>query len=484
MNIKFQVGEICPLIDKQIPVNKLVGILQPLAKQANLIFVEQQVGAGYLQWSLSGSDWVAFTKGTEQQKSDVAEVYKMRRIQMQNAMQGSPLKDVVFSVPSEDFIFFRPNGENWEIALVAWGYKYPDKPVCKELDTWITKTEKQIVNIAFSWAGQTLPEFNFIFSGNKRTTSSDGFFHVDQPLSVGNLYSVETLVGHRFTLFVEKGKADYIFDLTQHFQAEVVALQDNVPLPNCFCELSFNGNVERLVTDASGRANIKLPLLSDLLGQLSDPQPPCIATCNKETQQKVPFKDGDVLSFVFSFATETPPVPEDKEVQVKVEVFRGDKPVEGQASEILFAGNLHIVNADSKGEAFFKLVLKADEQGQVSTPQSVCEVICEQMRQTKTIVSDTDHLVFRFNLPEEPTKEPEYVYVQLKDYSGEPLVDMPFNLTTKEKGCVKLQTDGEGMCQIPKDWFTPKEKMKIDFVVSSEYQQTHDIHYNKNKKQK
>ena len=104
MNIKLQLGEVRLLIDKRFPIEQISNQLQPIAKQANLIFAEHQLGAGYLQWALPGTNWTAFSSGSDQQKAVIAQVYKERKTQMQKSLEGSFLKDIIFSVPSEDFI--------------------------------------------------------------------------------------------------------------------------------------------------------------------------------------------------------------------------------------------------------------------------------------------------------------------------------------------------------------------------------------------
>lgn len=491
MNIKLQLGEVRLLIDKRFPIEQICNQLHPIAQKANLIFAGHQVGAGYLQWVLPGSDWTAFPNGSDSQKDIVAQIYKERKAQMQSFLQGSFLEDSIFSVPSEDFIFFRQNGDGWDIALTAWGYKYPNKPASGELDTWISKHDLQKVNIAFAWAGLTMPGFSFKLSGYTRTTSLDGFMHVDGLLPVGKSYPIETLTGSSFTLLVEKGKSDYIFDLTQYCQAEIIVCQDNIALSDYTCEVDFGGYHTTLTTDASGRTLVHLPLKNDSLGQITIPQPPCIVTCGVENQQQVPSRNGDILSFVFNFKKNVPEPPivdwfevPDKHVLVKVEVFRGEKPVADLSAELLFDGNSHILKTNEKGVFFFDIVLKDVFSQEIEEKRPACEVICADEHQSKYIEADTTDLVFRFDLPAkiDLPKEQEYVYIQLKDYAGEPLIDIPFNLTTKNKGRMQLKTDHDGKCKLPKEWFTSKEKMKIDFTVSKEYQEAHDIHYSKKQK--
>ena len=127
MNIKLQLSEVRLLIDKRFPIEQIGSQLQPIARQANLIFAEHQVGAGYLQWSLPGMDWNAFPNGSDEQKTIVAQIYKERKAQMQSALQGSFLKDIVFSVPSEEFIFFRQDGDLTSPQVENSTHGYPGR---------------------------------------------------------------------------------------------------------------------------------------------------------------------------------------------------------------------------------------------------------------------------------------------------------------------------------------------------------------------
>ena len=213
MNVKLLINQVLPLIDRRISTAQVYKQLLPLAEQARLFFAEPQTGVDYLQWSLPGIDWTSFPEGDESQKAAVAQVYKDRRATMQAALEGSPLKDIVLTVPSEEFIYFRPVGTDWEIALTAWAFRYPDRPATGELDTHIHRSAMQQVDIGFEWDSQRLPDYHFLLQGQPRLTSTDGLFHVDGPLPVGKSYKIELLDGRVFTLTVEQGKQEYIFNL-------------------------------------------------------------------------------------------------------------------------------------------------------------------------------------------------------------------------------------------------------------------------------
>lgn len=409
MNVKLYLNEIVRLIDNRVSVEAVYNQLAPLAEQARLGLPMPQAGAGYLQWSLPGNDWKPFSQASEAEKSVIARLYQQRKEQLTAAYKASPMMDAALTTPSADFIYFRKNGTDYDISLVAWGYRYPNQVPCKELDTWIKKEILQKVRIGFEWDGQLLANFPFYLDHFDRTTSADGWFDTKQPLPVGNEYTLNTTSGTAFILKVEQGKEDYVFDLTQYAFVDITVQKDSVALKDCTCEVLFNGNHYQLVTDEAGTASQRISLVCTPLGELVQPQSACQVTCQSEQKEQIPCNDGDRLVFNFFFQTEKPEDP--------------DKPKP----------------ADPE---------KPEEE----------------------------------NPEEEQDTTPQFVELKLLDYGGYPLAYLDFILVTKKKGEVSLKTDADGICNVPQEWFTGKEKFKIKFSVSPEYQQTHDLHDVKNKK--
>lgn len=399
MNIKLKISEVARLISIHIPMEQICKQLAPLAKQAKIDFPAPQAGAGYLQWSLQGNGWMTFSKVNAEQKAVVAQLYHERKESMLKILKTSPLKDVVFTVPSEDFIYFRENGSEYEISLIAWGYKFPNQPPCAELNTWINKSASQKVRIGFKWDDKFLTNYDFSLVNLKRMTSNDGLFYVDGLLPVGKEYQVKTNSDVLFTLKVEQGKEDYIFDLTQYAYVDITVQKDDAATANCACEVNFNGIRHQLETNEAGCASLKLALVCTPLGELLQPQPICQAIYQSETQERRPSSDGERLKFKFSFQ------PEIKHYQ---------KPI----------------------------------------PQ------IPPMPPSPPVVKS----------------EANFVEVKLLDYSGSPMTDLDFTLVTKRKGCVRLKTDSNGICSIPQEWFTKKEKFQVKVEISPQYQETHNLH--------
>lgn len=398
------------LVNKNISMLQLTKELKPLGEKAKLQFVETQPGAGFLQWTLQGDDWLLFAEIDDEKKPLAAQEYQNRCSMMKEMLEGSLFRDVVLTVPSEkDFVFFRQNGGDWEIALTAWGYRFVESQPSKEIGTWVRQIEYQEFNIGFSWNGNMMCNMPFMLDELPRSTDADGWFRPGGAVPVGKSFTLKTKNGLQFPMTVEKGKSEYVFDITQYVQVEVGVTKDGAPLGNQSCEVSFNGVNTSLQTDESGHASVQLPLVCNAEGDMEQPQPPCSVACEAQTQQKIPLSSGETLRFDFAFDTVVEaPVPPIPEPEPKPEPEPEPEP--------------------------------------------------------------------------EPVLEPKFVKIRLLDYGGYPMPDLPFKLTTKKKGVVELRTDADGYCQMPQDWFTHKEKLQVEMIISPEYQETHDLHYKKNKK--
>lgn len=422
MNVKLHIEEVVPLLDKRISMAQVAHLLIPLARKFGLYLPELQVGAGYLQWTLPGTGWIPFTEVDEACKSVVARMYSMRKSAVLSALEGSSIKEMILVVPSDEFIYCRASGEEWEIALVAWAYRYPDRLACGELDAWIEKAILQEVNIGFVWRGEMLPHLSFRLMGYPRITSEDGWFYVDQKVEVGRSLQVETSSGKQFILCVEQGTSDYSFDLTQFFSVEIEVREKEKPVSGQVCKIDFAGELYELQTDDLGKGKLELPLLGNGQGFPEQIQPDCRVVCEEDIQCQKPGSEGDRLRFIF-----------EKKVP-------STEPVEKSVED--------------------------------SVP-----------RTTRPSVSDPSVMPVQKPEPvEENMQDPEFVFIRLLDYGKFPLPDLDFVLVTKKKGEVSLRTDKDGYCKIPKEWFTHKEKIQVKFSIDEDYMASHDLHDQKKKR--
>ena len=125
MNIKLRINEVINLLP-QIAAEQLHKTLSPIAQTVGVMLPPVKIGHGYYLWTLDGDNWESFTKLDTTQKAIIAELYQDKIDALNKHLAGSPLRDKVITIPSEDFIFMRPNGSSYDIALTGWGYKYPN----------------------------------------------------------------------------------------------------------------------------------------------------------------------------------------------------------------------------------------------------------------------------------------------------------------------------------------------------------------------
>ena len=135
MNVKLYLNEIVRLIDSRVSTEAVHKRLAPLAEQACLGLSMPQAGAGYLHWSLPGNDWKPFPQAAEEEKPVIALLYQQRKEQIMTANKQSPILEAALTIPAENFIYFRKNGTDYDLILVAWGYRYPNQRPCTELNT-------------------------------------------------------------------------------------------------------------------------------------------------------------------------------------------------------------------------------------------------------------------------------------------------------------------------------------------------------------
>ena len=317
MKVKLPLQTLAPLFDNPSNLYKAYPQLRRMGLDEGILFAEITVGNGYLEWDLPGEGWQQFDKASEAEKSDVAEIYEERKNKLLTRLQGSFLHDFVCNVPSPEFIYYKGTGNAIEIALVAWGYRYPDRAPSGELQTFIHKKDLQDARFGFEWDGQMLPSVAFNIEGLQRQTSSDGFFYFDKKLPVGNTYTLTTEDGGRHTFRIEKGRKDYVANLTKYFFARMKVTKGDNPLGEADCEVEYEGKTHTLKTDSEGIAEIKLPLNCDITGQISSSQPECKVSCDGETQSKHPSgREGEKLDYQFNFDPPVIPEPPSEDIVV------------------------------------------------------------------------------------------------------------------------------------------------------------------------
>ncbi len=373
MNIKLPISSVLRVIDNTVNIGQLAKLLSVHEDKFKIHFPNPQAGVGYLQWSLEGNDWNSFTDATDNEKSLIAQQYTNCCQITLDFFKDSNLKDTLFVVPEEKNIYYKNNGTGYDIALTAWGYRFPNTPACTDLSIYIKKDAFQKVVIGFEWDGRLIENTPFKLDGFLRITSNDGLFYVDGVLPVGNEYKVENDFGFCEMLKVVAGKQNYIYDLTRYFTVVVEMTKDGAPLVNHKCECEFDGKKHSLQTGDNGRCELRLPLSCPTGIIPAQPQPKCSVSCDNEVQEKMPTGENDLLAYSFSFDTPQAPeiVPEPPVIQDPEPPVEEKPEPEYVEISLLDYGGYPLVDLDfilhtkDKGD----LKLKTDEKGKCKIPK-------------------------------------------------------------------------------------------------------------------
>ncbi len=373
MNIKLPISSVLRVIDNTVNIGQLAKLLSVHENKFKIHFPNPQAGAGYLQWHLEGNDWKSFADATDNEKSLIAQQYTDCRQITLDFFKDSNLKNTLFVVPEEKYIYYKNNGTGYDIALTAWGYRFPNTPACTDLSTHIQKDAFQKVVVGFEWDGRLIENAPFKLDGFQRITSDNGLFYVDGVLPVGKEYKVENDFAFCEMLKVVAGRQNYIYDLTRYFTVVVEMTKDGAPLVNQKCECEFDGKKHSLQTDDNGRCELRLPLSCPTGLVPAQPQPTCIVSCDKEVMEKIPTGENDVLAYSFSFETPKEPevVPEPPVIQEPEPPVEEKPEPEYVEISLLDYGGYPLVDLDfilhtkNKGD----LKLKTDEKGKCKIPK-------------------------------------------------------------------------------------------------------------------
>lgn len=324
--------------------------------------------------------------------------------------------------------------------------------------------KRQDVGIAFINDGQPVENYEFMLNGKLQKTGDDGFFRMEKMQRIGTVFSVENHFHEKFKLSVEEGRQTYEYDITRYFDVIIRSRLDGQPAEGYECQVMLGSKKQTVRTGHDGSAAIKFPFVYSKDGT----QPECLVECQGKTQTAKPEMTEDRMEFCFDFIS-------DKFFDVVVTVTKDGQPVEGQECEVSYAATSQTVLTDNDGHATIRL--KMDDTDNMP---KACTVTCQDQSQSKQADKDLDMMEFHFQFTT-PPRVPEYVYLKLLDYGGYPLADMPVCIKLKKKGEINLITDNEGRVQLDKDWLTEKEKFGVQFTVTKDYQQNHDIHLKKKK---
>ena len=349
MNIQINADNVyCSFSDKY---QQIFLALKKELKGNDFIFTERETGAGFLQWEIPGSGGKKLSEADIFEQGVVNEE-KERIFSLVRPLFGvnTSMAVQVMSVPSDDFIFFKPDAQgNVQIKLVAWGYKYPEVIGEDEelIGDGISSLNLQEAIVSFWDNGEKLLDYSFRMVGYLRQTDENGEFYVGK-IPVGNSYEIETLDGKKLELKVIKGLREYRFNVTRYVEVLVRSTKDGKPYVNASCLITYNGRETEMKTNAEGKVFISLAQDKNALND------DVVVILEEQRQtKKLLFPS---IEFVFEFLT-----PQSDSNKEEKEELESEEPIKEEdvelepeqqqkddSQDIIFYPRIRIENSDGK----------------------------------------------------------------------------------------------------------------------------------------
>lgn len=194
-------------------------------------------------WEIPDDDnrWISLTSDEGSfVKAEVQALIKKCRKEVMNDAILKPVAEALFTYPDDSFIFFSQSNGKLSVRITGWGYKHPQS-TNSPIPGYSNIEKSQDVRIGFKYLDSLLPNYTFFLNNNLRETDIQGLYDVGS-VEIGRSCQIKDSGKKKdFTLTVEKGKHDYIFDLTSFFSLKIVVVKDGSPLQDAVCKISYRG---------------------------------------------------------------------------------------------------------------------------------------------------------------------------------------------------------------------------------------------------
>ncbi len=218
MKIQVAYNEVTPLVKQDF--TKLYDALKRTLSDDEMIFATHRAGfGGIVQWDLpDGLQWVSVTRANSFERNEAMRLLEeKRRSGAAKLGTRTDLIEAVYSVPSADFLYYARDAQgNMKVMLAGWAYRYPRTPAVNPL-SWHPEDE-QNVQLSFFDKGQavaTAIELRYATTFTKQLNpDTQGKIDLGTHRPGTQFAFSVPEYGRDFSFKVEKGRENYIFDLT------------------------------------------------------------------------------------------------------------------------------------------------------------------------------------------------------------------------------------------------------------------------------
>lgn len=269
MEIKVAENGVYKIIPKEeFTSEQIWSILSEVLPEKDQVFAAFSTAPRNYVWTLPGKGWTRLTEADDATLALVQDALNDKRSLVSRALADYPSLRVeaLFTVPSDDYIFFRPAPDgSVQVMLVAWDYKLPARQEGTEVViSGSPHLKRQDIRLRFIEADKPKSGYRFLLrliDGKFTAKEADDAGCFSMPgLVVGNSYVLYSQDRSRdFSFKVEPGKTEIVFDLTGTITVEVKVNRDDAPAEGVPVQISFAGEEYSPVTGLDGIARQAVP---------------------------------------------------------------------------------------------------------------------------------------------------------------------------------------------------------------------------------
>lgn len=455
--------QIVPLLQEQHNYVNVYGMLKDkykLNEQELETFAEVMMKSNAASWlAPEGNDYHPFTEANDEQRQRISTVLSERRELVEKKLSSrQDLLASLFVVPREEDIFWWEDDQGeMHVKLAAWGFKTLNKNHQVDIIGLIFKSyppKKQVgitLHIDYSDGKPAAGEvFSLTMFNNTKsiTTNDDGDFYCGK-MFPGQKLTVADDHGQSFEFEVDADESVYNARFNYLTSFVVTVFDDQDTLQSGY-PLLIDG--QQYVTDEQGLVEVDDLLLTpdkSITVQGSGNSTPATFTLQRD---------------------------------------KGSNQFEYRINAPRTGYTLTVKNQLGKVKADYGLTIDGkpfttDENGQVTVSEMVyhegLEIAVKGHRSTDETVmfalnADNGTNQFVYNVTDEtPPSRKSNITLTFLDRNKRPLADVDIQVTTKAGKRLTAVTDEKGSVTFPREEFESREKPKIEFVLTKEYQQHH-----------
>lgn len=432
-------------------------IKEYLGEDAKFFAPMSATTTGYT-WTSPETGWKPLASANDVQRSTVAsELASLRRRVQEKLSSRQKLAGEILSLPSDDgkYIFFIEGNDGIRILIAGWGFSNARRKVVILPNNKTESASILTAKIGFTINNELQSSHKFYIttlggSSKECLTDAEGFYHLGEQKIGTNVNLIDADSQKSISFVIDKGKTDYIFDVTRNSNVRIKITSDEESLDNTEISVEYHGAINKYTTDSLGEVNISVPYFKhEILNVKIEDVEKNIICQFPETRVDINLpKPQDIII--------QPPVDNLSNVTVRC-IAQNGNPRCGYPLVIEIEGNKSDFLTDKDG------IVKLSPQKK-GTNIKIVDGFCDNISLSR--IANETNLVIEFIVEEKVPEMPDNI-LQMIGIDGKPLSNQKVILRQGDKSLI-LDLDNEGFTKFKVTEFQCGKEMSAQILSNEE----------------